>query len=204
MKINKTAVILIIIFLIVFSFSYGAFASDLKGGAAGLILIEADTNRILYEYNKDKRLPMASTTKIMTAIVAIENGNLNDVIEVSDNASGTEGSSIWLEVGEHMTLSDMLYGLMLSSGNDAAIAIAEHIGGSVEGFVSMMNNKAKELGCKNTNFVNPNGLYNSNHYTSAYDLAIITSYAMKNDIFREIVSTESKTISWREMSLNVH
>jgi D-alanyl-D-alanine carboxypeptidase (penicillin-binding protein 5/6) len=164
--------------------------------AGGAVLIERDTLRILEEKDKDKKLPMASTTKIMTAILAIENGNLNDGITVSKNASGVEGSSIWLGVGEHVTLEDLLYGLMLSSGNDAAVAVAEHISGSVDNFVALMNAKAIKIGAKGTNFANPNGLYDKNHYTTAYDLSLIAAYAMKNETFRKIVSTVYWEMPW--------
>jgi len=158
--------------------------------------MEASTGRVLYQKNAHEKMPMASTTKIMTALVAIENGNLSDMVTVSANASGVEGSSIWLSPGETMTLSDLLFGLMLASGNDAAIAIAEHIGGDVETFVGMMNDKAREIGAYNTHFVNPNGLPAENHYTTAYDLALISAYAMQNKMFREIVKTQYKTLPW--------
>ncbi|MGI6161331.1 MAG: D-alanyl-D-alanine carboxypeptidase family protein [Christensenellales bacterium] len=164
--------------------------------AQAAVMMEASSRRVLYQKNSHQRMPMASTTKIMTAIVAIENGNLQDTITVSENASGIEGSSIWLEVGERMTLSDMLYGLMLSSGNDAAVAIAEHIGGSVDGFIDMMNSKAIDIGAEDTVFMNPNGLHDDNHFTTAYDLALISCYAMENNVFAEIVSSQYKNISW--------
>ena len=164
--------------------------------ARSAILIEAATGRVLVEHNAFEQLPMASTTKIMTAIVALENGDVDDTVVVGQNASGVEGSSIWLSVGEKMTLSDMLFGLMLASGNDAAVAIAEHIGGSVEAFVDMMNQKAQDIGAYNTHFMNPNGLPADDHYTTAYDLALISAYAMQNAYFQEIVKTEYKTIPW--------
>lgn len=170
--------------------------------AQGAVLMEAGTYRVLYEKNAHKQLPMASTTKVMTAILAIENGDLSSTVTVSKNASGIEGSSIWLEVGEKMTLEDMLYGLMLSSGNDAAVAIAEHIGGSVEGFVQMMNEKAEEIGAHNTHFMNPNGLSVDGHYTTAYDLALISCYGMNNPTFRQIVGTETREIPWEGHEYN--
>src|SRR5690606_2062734 len=124
----------------------------------------------------------ASITKIMTAIVAIELGDLDDVVTVSPNASGVEGSSIYLLPGEKLSLEDLLYGLMLRSGNDAAVAIAEHIGGSVEGFVFLMNQKARELGMEHTVFSNPHGLdTHEEHYSTAYDMALLSAYAMKNE-----------------------
>ena len=184
------------IFCSLFAFAPAALAAPDFSGAEGAMLMEVDTQRVLACENPDEQLPMASTTKIMTAILAIEKGDLSDTVTVSENAAGVEGSSIWLSEGEHLTLEDLLYGLMLSSGNDAAVAIAEHIGGSVEEFVADMNAKAQELGALNTHFVTPNGLHDSEHYTTARDLALITVYAMKNDTFRTIVSTEYKEIPW--------
>jgi D-alanyl-D-alanine carboxypeptidase (penicillin-binding protein 5/6) len=167
-----------------------------KVTAKAAILMDAASKRVLYQKNAQNKMPMASTTKIMTALLAIEKGSLSDVVKIGPNASGVEGSSIWLSKGEHLTLSDLLYGLMLSSGNDASIAIAEHISGSVDKFVKLMNRRAKEMGAADTNFVNPNGLPDDNHYTTAYDLALISSYAMRNEEFREIVSTQFKSIPW--------
>ena len=158
-------------------------------------VIDAMTGNVLYEKNAYKKHSMASTTKIMTALVALENSSLNDIVTASANAAGTEGSSIYLKPGEEITMEDLLYGLMLASGNDAAIAIAEHVGGDVETFARMMTKKAKEIGAKNTSFKNPNGLDAEGHFTTAYDLALITRYAMQNDKFKEIVSSKTKTIS---------
>ncbi len=192
-------IIATILFCLILFFSVDAHAAPVApdiSNAGGAVVIERDSLRVLLEKDKDKKLPEASTTKIMTAILAIEKGNLSDVATVSPNASGVEGSSMWLGVGEHITLENLLYGLMLSSGNDAAVAVAEHISGSVEAFVAEMNKKAAELGAVNTNFVNPNGLYNENHYTTAYDLALITAYAMKNETFRTIVSTVYREMPW--------
>lgn len=166
----------------------GAFALDVSARSA--ILIEAETGKVLYAENAHERLPMASTTKIMTALVALEQGNTRDIVTVDASAYGTEGSSIYLHLEEDIALKDLLYGLMLSSGNDAAVAIAVHIGGGTQAFADMMNKKAVELGAYNTNFVTPNGLHDDQHYTTAYDLARIAAAAMKNDSFREIVSTE--------------
>ena len=150
----------------------------------------------MLEENAYEKMPMASTTKIMTAILALENCDPDETVVVSGNASGIEGSSIWLSVGEHMSLSDMLFGLMLSSGNDAAVAIAEHVAGSVGEFVEIMNAKAKEVGAYDTHFANPNGLPADDHYTTAYDLSLICAYAMRNAYFCEIVKTQYKTIPW--------
>lgn len=157
-------------------------------------VIDAATGRVIYERNMNKQHTMASTTKIMTALVALENSPLDKVITVSKNAAGEEGTSLYLKVGQKVTMEDLLYGLMLQSGNDAAIAIAEGVSGSVEEFANLMNKRAKEIGANNSSFKNPNGLDEEGHYTTAYDLALITKEAMKNAKFSEIVSTKSKTI----------
>ncbi|HHV96509.1 MAG TPA: D-alanyl-D-alanine carboxypeptidase [Clostridiaceae bacterium] len=159
--------------------------------AAAAIVMDMESGRILYEKNAYRRMPIASTTKIMTAILAIELGNLEDIVTVSKRASSIGGSVINLRTGEEIKLKDLLYGLMLRSGNDAAIAIAEHIGGSVENFVEMMNYKAKLLGARNTNFVTPHGLDREGHYSTAYDLAVITRYALQNPVFSQIVGTKN-------------
>lgn len=158
-------------------------------------VIDSVTGRILYEKNAHVRRGMASTTKIMTAIVALETANLSDVVAVSYNASRTEGSSLYLKPGDRMTVEDLVYGLMLNSGNDTAVALAEHIGGSVEGFAQMMNDKARQIGANNTCFQNPNGLHSDGHYTTAYDLAIITRYALKKPIFAKIVATKTHKVN---------
>ncbi len=159
------------------------------------IVIDRKSKEILYgkkEYDKRK---MASTTKIMTAIVVLENSNLSDTANISKKSAGTGGSRLGLKVGDKVTIYDLLYGLMLCSGNDAAVALAEHVGGSVEGFAELMNNKAKELGLTSTNFVTPHGLDNDNHYTTAYELAILTDYALNNKTFSKIVGTKNYTIT---------
>ncbi len=164
--------------------------------AEGMAVIEAKTGRLLYSKNENARLPMASTTKIITAIVAIENcTNLDVSHEIPEEAVGIEGSSIFLKAGEHLTLRELLYGLMLRSGNDAAVAISIIISGSVENFIALCNAKCEELGLKNTHLVTPNGLHDNDHYTSAYDLAKITAYALSNRDFAEIVSTKEKNIN---------
>lgn len=172
-----------------------------NGGAAAesaraAVLIEAESGRVLYEKNAHEALPMASTTKIMTALVALENGSLTDTVTASRSAFGVPGTSIYLSEGEQLTLEEMLYGLMLQSGNDAAVAIAEHIGGSVEGFCRMMTARAEEIGCENTVFSTPHGLPAENHHTTAWDLALIAREALKNDTFRQIVMTRRASIPW--------
>lgn len=163
--------------------------------ARAMAVIESSTGRVLYSHNKDQRLPMASTTKILTAIVAIESTeDLDKKHEIDSRAVGIEGSSIYLRAGEHLSIRELLYGLMLRSGNDSAVAIAIIVAGSVENFVDKMNELCNKLSLKNTNIVTVNGLHNDRHYTSAHDLAVITAYALKNPVFAEIVSTKFKTI----------
>ena len=162
--------------------------------AASAILIRADNGECIAAYNADEQRGMASTTKIMTALVAIENGDLDQKITIPNEALGVEGSSLYLKKGEEMSLRELLYGLMLQSANDAAEAIAILVGGSVEGFAEMMNQKAAELGLANTHFTNPHGLAEDDHYTTARDLAHISAYALKNETFREICSTRKTTI----------
>ncbi|MCM3698215.1 D-alanyl-D-alanine carboxypeptidase [Paenibacillus macerans] len=160
--------------------------------AQAAALIDVTSGRILYSLEGDKELPIASLTKIMTAIVAIEHGKLEDTVTVGRNAYAKKGSSLFLRLGEEMSLENMLYGLMLRSGNDAATAIAEHVGGSEEGFVYLMNEKAELLGLTHSHFQNPHGLDAKGHYSSANDLAKLTAYALKNPQFKEIVRTPSK------------
>lgn len=177
---------------------YNASGGKAQGdtSARAACVLEMETGRVLFEHNMHERLPMASTTKVMTALLAIENGKPGDKVTCSANAFGVPGTSIYLAEGETLTLEEMLLGLMLSSGNDAAVAIAEHIGGSVDGFVRMMNARARELGASSTRFVNPNGLPADGHYTTARDLAVIARAAMGNDSFRRLVSTQRATIPW--------
>lgn len=191
---SKILLVLVISLLTTSLFPQKTSAS-LCQGASAAIVIETSTNAVIFEKNAHKKLPMASTTKIMTALCAIESGNMDRVVKVDDRAIGVEGSSIYLAKGEKLTMRELVYGLMLHSGNDAAVAIAYAVSGSVEEFALLMNNTAKKIGAKNTNFENPNGLDSKEHYTTAYDLAIITSYALKNDEFAQIVSTYKTTIS---------
>jgi len=163
--------------------------------AKAMCLIEKDSKRIIYSHNKDEKLPMASTTKVVTAIIVIQNcTNLDEVIKVDDAAIGVEGTSIYLRKDEEITVKDLLYGLMLRSGNDAATALACHVGKDVKGFAKLMNDLAYQIGATNSNFENPHGLDSKNHYTTAYDLSLITAYALNNPIFKEIVSTKTYTI----------
>lgn len=161
------------------------------------LLMDSATGKIIYEKNAYERMYPASTTKIMTAILALENCDLNDVATVSYNAIFTVPvgySNANLQLDEELTIEQLLYVLLIPSANDAANVIAEHIAGSVESFAAMMNTKANEIGCKDTHFVNANGVHDENHYSTAYDLALIGQYAMKNEIFRKIVSTTRYTL----------
>ena len=183
------------VFLFAFTIIFSQEVYALNISASSAVLINEETKTVIYEKNAYKKMPMASTTKIMTAICTIENMNTNIPIKVDDRAIGIEGSSIYLEKGETITLKELLYGMMLNSGNDAATAIAIAVGGSVENFCTMMNMCAKKYGAVNTNFTNPSGLYDDNHYTTAYDLALITAHAMKNPLFKDIVSKKQMKIS---------
>ncbi|MBP1155213.1 MULTISPECIES: D-alanyl-D-alanine carboxypeptidase family protein [unclassified Paenibacillus] len=169
-------------------------APGVSTSAEGAALIDVASGRLLYSVKGDKRMRIASLTKIMTAIVAIEHGKLTDMAKVSKNAFGTEGSSIYLKLDEEMNLKDLLYGLMLRSGNDAAMTIAEHVGGSVEGFAYLMNQKAQMLGMTDSSFKNPSGLDADGHYSTANDMAKLTAYALKNPVFQEVVKTKVKKV----------
>ena len=158
------------------------------------IVMEVSTGRVLYEDNAYERKFMASTTKILTAITIIENCNLDEIITVSNQTVGVEGSSIYLEAGEKLSIKNLLYGLMLRSGNDCAETLAVHCSKTIKDFSILMNETANKIGEKNSNFVNPQGLHDDNHYTTAYDLAKISCYAMKNQTFREIAGTKSVKI----------
>ena len=161
------------------------------------ILADAATGRILYEKNADSRSLIASTTKIMTALVVCEQCNVLDRMRIPKEAVGIEGSSMYLQEGEVLTIQELLYGLMLHSGNDAAVALAIYCGGTVEGFAEMMNDKARQIGMQNSHFENPNGLDAPGHYSTARDLAMLAAYAMQNPIFSKTVSTKNITIGQR-------
>lgn len=180
-----------IILIIFFGFTNTIYGENLNLSAESYILIDGETGRVLYEKDAHRKMPMASTTKIMTALVALENGKIDDKLIVKKECVGIEGSSIYLRDGEILTLKDMLYGLMLRSGNDAAQAIALYIGETTDEFVSLMNKKAKTIGALNTNFTNPHGLHNDLHYSTAYDLALITKEAFTYDEFANIVRSKS-------------
>lgn len=169
-------------------------ADSLSVSAKSAILIEASSGEVIFAKNPDEKLSMASTTKIMTALVALENSDPNKAVKVSPLAVNIEGSSIYLFPGEEMSLLDLLYGMLLESANDAAAAIAIEVGGSIEGFAALMNKKAEELGLQSTHFENPHGLDGKDHYTTARELAIIAREAYLNPTLKEIFSTYKKTI----------
>ena len=167
--------------------------------ARSAVLMDCTNGRILYSKDLDRRSLIASTTKIMTALIICEHCNVLDRMRIPTEAVGIEGSSIYLQEGEILTVQELLYGLMLHSGNDAAVALAIYCGGTVEGFVQLMNDKARTLGLTNTHFENPNGLDSENHYSTARDLGVLAAYAMQNPIFEKIVSTKTVKIGERDL-----
>ncbi|MBE7001410.1 MAG: D-alanyl-D-alanine carboxypeptidase [Ruminococcaceae bacterium] len=167
--------------------------------ASSAVLLDAQTGRVLYEKQPDKQSLIASTTKIMTALVVCEQCNVLDRVRIPAEAVGIEGSSMYLKAGEVLTVQDLLYGLMLHSGNDAAVALAIYCGGTVEGFAELMNDKAHRLGLTNTHFVNPNGLDSPGHYSTAKDMAMLAAYAMENPIFYKTVSAKTVTAGGRTL-----
>lgn len=209
-------IILFLTFLICFSFfqvyaddvdfsdnlldSFTSEAANMSENSLNLnsracVVIDRKSKYVLYGKNENNKVKMASTTKIMTAIIVIENGSLDKSIEISKKAASTGGSRLGLKAGDKITINHLLYGLMLLSGNDAAVALAESVAGSVSDFAVLMNNKAKNLGLNNTHFETPHGLDSENHYTTAYELALLTDYALKNETFLKIVGTKYYTIN---------
>lgn len=171
-------------------------SAEMSISAQSACLIEAESGKAIYSKNADKRMHMASTTKVMTAIIAIESGiSLDTIFKTPVEAVGVEGSSIYLAENEKITFEALLYSLLLASANDAAVAIAIQVAGSVEAFVNLMNAKAQELGLSNTHFTNPHGLYDEEHYTTAHDLARLMAYAMKNEIFATITASQRKVFA---------
>ncbi|MBS4960078.1 MAG: D-alanyl-D-alanine carboxypeptidase [Clostridiales bacterium] len=187
-------VLLIIVFSCLPATSVAA-AEEPKAVAQGAVLMDMETGRILWGKNEDQPMPMASTTKIMTALLVLEQGNLDDVVEVSLRAASAPKVHLGLKKGEKVRLGDLLYAMMLESSNDAAVAVAEHVGGSVENFCQEMTQRAKELGAKDTVFETPNGLDGPNHHSTAEDMARITAEALKNPTFCEIIQTPQKTFT---------
>ncbi|MEG2456662.1 MAG: D-alanyl-D-alanine carboxypeptidase family protein, partial [Clostridia bacterium] len=198
---SSKATIILVVLTIIINFSMFFVNNDEKyvanaSGGSGAVVIEQSTRRVLFSQNDKARLPMASTTKILTALTVIETANnLDAKFKIPKQAVGIEGSSIYLVEGEELSLRELLYGLMLRSGNDSAVALSLAVCDTTENFVSLMNKKALECGAKNSNFTNPHGLHNENHYTTAYDLALITARAFEHDVFKEIVSTKEIKIS---------
>lgn len=204
-------------FIFIFSFNYIVFANDENEeivnnissfievsseisheptiNSRAAIIYDRSSGAVLFGKNENEKRKMASTTKIMTAIVVLENSNLDDIVTVSSKAAGTGGSRLGLKTNDKISVRDLLYGLMLCSGNDAAVALAEHVGGNIQGFATLMNNKTTSLGLTSTHFVTPHGLDNEDHYTTAYELAVITNYALKNETFYRYVGTKTYTVS---------
>ena len=193
-KILAALIIATLIFSLFTIFVHSTPGREITISAKAAAVYNPSTDTFLYSKNENARLPMASTTKIMTAIVAIEHSELDKIITVDDRAIGIEGSSIYLKNGEELSMESLLYALLLRSANDAAAAIAYEIAGSIEAFSLMMNEKAENLGLTDTSFENPHGLDAENHYTTAHDLAILSAYAISNPVFKEICSSKKKII----------
>lgn len=189
-----TSILLPVLYILIF-YCTPAWSAEPQLGAEAALIMDAANGQVLYEKNGNRSMYPASTTKILTAIIALEKTEPDDIVTVTREACLVDGSRIGLQEGERITMENLLYALMLESANDAAVAIADHIAGSVPEFAVMMNEKVKSLGASSSNFVNPNGLPNDEHFTTARDLAVISRYAMKNPEFRELVSTKSKVIS---------
>ena len=166
-----------------------------KINSRSAVVIDRKSKNIIYGKNENVKKAMASTTKIMTAMVVIQNTNLNNTVEISKKAAGTGGSRLGLKAGDKVTVKDLLYGLLLRSGNDCAVALAEYVAGSVQEFSNLMNQNAQMLGLNNTHFVTPHGLDEEEHYTTAYELAILADYALNNELFAQIVNKKSYTIN---------
>ena len=196
----RIAAMILAVLVIMPGFFTGVSAESIipSVSAKSAVLIDASDGRVIFEKNARVRMPMASTTKIMTALVSLENADEGDTVVIPAEATGIEGSSIYLKAGERLTLGELIYAVMLASANDAATAVAIHVGGSVEGFADMMNARAEELGLTDTHFKNPHGLDAEGHYTSAYDLARLAAEALKNEAFLRVVSTVRHEISGAE------
>lgn len=209
--------VFLIFFIIIFFFNYIVFADDINEEIShsfpSLIEVSSNINNeptinsrsaivydrisgsIIFGKNENQKRKMASTTKIMTAIIVLERCNLDDIVTVSSKAAGTGGSRLGLHTNDKVSVRDLLYGLLLCSGNDAAVALAEYVGGDISGFANLMNKKSNSLKLTSTHFITPHGLDNDNHYTTAYELAIITNYALKNESFYNFVSTKNYTVT---------
>lgn len=194
----KLIILLLIFITIIITIPISSLATDnvdeIDISSRIALIYDRASGKILYQKNGNKQTPMASTTKIMTAIVVLEQAKLTDTVTINSKAASIGGSRLGLKKNDKITVNDLLYGLMLRSGNDAAVALAIHVGGSIEGFADMMNKKAIELGLTNSHFIVPHGLDNEGHYTTAYELVKITDYALNIDKFKEIVGTKVTTI----------
>lgn len=188
---KEILVILLILILIAALLSYPATVAYAHNTVSAVVLMDAKSGEILYAQNPDRKMEIASTTKILTAITVIERGDITQIVEIPAVAVGVEGSSIYLREGEKWRVSDLLFGLMLRSGNDAAVALAIATAGSTEAFANMMNETAEKAGASRSHFANPHGLHDDKHYSTALDLALITRYALKNEIFSEICRTKT-------------
>ena len=193
----KKTVCVFLIFFCVCAALPGVFAAGPSNSAVSAVLIDADNGTVLYEDNADEQMLIASTTKILTALVVLENCGSDESVRIKKEYTNVEGSSMYLQEGDELTVRELLYGLLLASGNDAAVALACYAGGSAGGFASMMNERAFQIGCRDSSFKNPHGLDEDGHYSTARDLAHITEAAMENKLFCEIVSTKSVTIKGR-------
>ena len=193
----------IFIFCMLFTVNCYGGEKEPNVNALSAVLIDADTGRVLWGKNENKPMAVASTTKIMTAIITLENADIKEKVTVSKNATLAPPVKMNLQAGEELTLEQLLYALLMQSSNDAAVAIAEKVGGSVENFCAMMNKKAKELGCKDTEFVTPNGLDKGNHHSTAYDMAVIGAYAIRNEEFIRISNTRNISFSSNKKSYSI-
>ena len=181
-----------------------SLANSLDINARSYIVLDRKSKQVIIGKNEYSKVKMASTTKIMTATIIIENCNLNDIVTISKKASRTGGSRLGLKANDKISVLNLLYGLLLCSGNDAAVALAEHCSGSVTEFCNLMNQKAYELGLANSHFESPHGLDSDNHYTTAYELALIANYALHNEIFSNIVGTQRYTVTINNYSKELH
>lgn len=217
---------ILVFLLFIFSFNICSFADDVDSevfddvmdtievssssnsldsiNSRAYVVIDRNSGVVLCGKNENQKRKMASTTKIMTATVVLENANLNDIVTVSKKAAGTGGSRLGLKAGDKLSVQDLLYGLLLCSGNDAAVALAEFVGGDIEGFANLMNEKAVLLGLNNTHFETPHGLDSNLHYTTAYELAVLTNFALENYVFSKIVGTLNYTVNINGYPKNIH
>ena len=197
MKLTKKSLLFLVAFLILLNIPLFSFANEISINSKAAVLVENNTGKILYEKNSTEKMYPASTTKIMTAILVLENCNLSDIVTVSASALDNIPSGYVtcnLQVGEELSVENLMYALMVPSANDAACVLAEHVGGSIQGFSNMMNSKALELGCTNTHFVNPNGIHDDAHYSTAYDMYLIADYAIKNPSLKKFITATTYTL----------